>query len=88
MRRYRRYKSRSRRVRRTRRRARRVSTKAIRIARSVSRKVAGEVKKTDLNAIIPETAFTSLTPAVGSAADNATSLPDFGYLYTPFGGSN
>lgn len=35
-----------------------VAGKAIRIARSVSRKMAGEVKKIDVNAIVPESRFT------------------------------
>lgn len=38
----------------------------------------------DVNAIIPENSFTQISPALGTAADNATSLPDFGYLYNVF----
>lgn len=55
-RRYRKARTGRRRIRRLRRRT--VSRKALRIARSVSRKMAGEVKKMDVNAIIPETSFT------------------------------
>lgn len=58
--------------------------KALSRVRSLSRKIAGEVKKIDVNAIIPETSFTQITNAVGTAADTATSLPDFGYLYSVF----
>lgn len=75
-------KTRSGRRRRFRRRT--VATKALRIARSVSRKMAGEVKKMDVNAIIPETKFTQITDALGTAADNAFSLPDFAYVYGVF----
>lgn len=52
-------KARSYRRRRGHRRFRRsTARKALRIARSVSRKMAGEVKKNDVNAIIPENKFT------------------------------
>lgn len=76
-------KSRARRFRRRRSR-RSLGGKALRIARSVSRKMAGEVKKNDVNAIIPENKFTQLSNALGTSADNPTSLPDFGYLYNVF----
>lgn len=46
--------------------------------------MAAEVKKIDCNSIIPEDSFTQLTTAFGTAADIATSLPDFGYLYNVF----
>lgn len=58
--------------------------KALRLARSINRKIDAEVKKQDVNAIIPEGAFTQITPALGTAADNASSLPDFAYLYNVF----
>lgn len=64
------------------RRRRTVARKALTRVRSLSRKIAGEVRKADWNAIIPENAFTQITPAVGTSADLASSLPDFGYLYT------
>lgn len=38
----------------------------------------------DVNAIIPENKFTQISNAVGTAADNATSLPDFGFVYNVF----
>lgn len=82
-----------RKARRTRRRRgsfrrRSVVRKALSLARSVTRKMAGEVRKLDVNAIIPEENFTVLTPALGTAADNAQSLPDFGYVYNVFGGAS
>lgn len=46
--------------------------------------MAGEVKKMDVNAIVPETSFTQISAALGTSADNATSLPDFGFLYNVF----
>lgn len=58
--------------------------KALSRVRSLSRKMAGEVKKIDVNAIIPEEKFTPLSPAIGPSSDIATSLPDFGYLYNIF----
>lgn len=58
--------------------------KALSRVRSISRKIAGEVKKIDVNAIVPETAFTQITSAIGTSADNATSLPDFAYCYNVF----
>lgn len=62
--------------------------KALSRVRSLSRKIAGEVKKMDVNAIVPETSFTQITNAVGTSSDNATSLPDFGYLYSVFADVN
>lgn len=56
-RRYRKVRSRRRRSRRRFRR-RSAAGKALRRVRSLSRKIAGEVKKLDVNAIIPEDAFT------------------------------
>lgn len=51
-------KARGRRSRRRYSRRGRKATKALRMARSLSRKMAGEVKKLDANAIIPENKFT------------------------------
>lgn len=65
------------------RRRKTVARKALRVARSVSRKMAGEVRKIDVNEIIPENKFTQLSPAFGTAADNAQSLPDYGFVYYP-----
>lgn len=62
--------------------------KALSRVRSLSRKIAGEVKKMDVNAIIPENSFTLITPALGTATDNATSLPDFAYVYNVFSDSS
>lgn len=65
-------------------RSRSVARKALSLARSTARKLDAEVKKLDVNAIITEDDFTGLSPAIGNAADNATSLPDFGYAYNLF----
>lgn len=61
--------------------------KALSMARSLTRKMAGEVKKLDVNAIIPESDFVAITSPLGTAADNPVSLPDFSYVYDVFGGS-
>lgn len=79
----------SRRFRRRRlRRFRSRASKALTKVRSLSRKIAGEVKKMDKNAIVPENSFTQLTAAVGTASDIAGSLPDYGYLYPVFTTNN
>lgn len=67
-----------RRPRRTRRR-RSVAHKALRLARTVSYKMAGEVKKMDNNQLVSATAFTQMTPG------SSTSLADFALLYSVFG---
>lgn len=69
-RRYRKARSSRRRFRRRRFSRRGTARKALRIARSVSRKMAGEVKKMDVNDIIPENKFNQITNALGTAADN------------------
>lgn len=70
------------------RRRKTVARKALRIARSVNRKMAAEVRKLDWNAIIPESDFQQLSPAFGTSNDKADSLPDYGYLYPIFSSSN
>lgn len=63
------------------RRRRGTATKALAIARGISRKLAAEVKKADNNLLIGSTGFIQLS------AGNTSSLADFGLLYNVFGNS-